>query len=127
MMVIKKYYLWFIGIILLFIIILTYKFFNPIQYNLFPKCPFYAITGYKCPGCGSQRAIHYLLNFDLPNAWKQNFLLIIAIPYIIIGLIFEYQKYPTPKMLKWRKILYGYKAIIIVFIIVIGFWIIRNL
>lgn len=125
-MAIKKSYLLIVGIILLLILILIYKFFNPQQYNLFPKCPFYAITGYKCPGCGSQRAIHYLLNFDLHNAWRQNFLLIIAIPYIITGLIFEYQKHPTPKMLQWRKILFGYKAIIIVFIIVMSFWIIRN-
>ncbi|AIM36689.1 hypothetical protein KO02_08190 [Sphingobacterium sp. ML3W] len=122
----KKYYTWIIGFIALTCLILIYKFFNPMQYNLFPKCPFYALTGYKCPGCGSQRAIHDLLNFDFYNAWRQNFLVVIAIPYIITGLSFEYNKNPTPKILKWRKILFGYKAIIIVFIIVVSFWIIRN-
>jgi len=125
-MVIKKHYHLIIGIVLLGILMLVYKFFNPMYYSFFPKCPFYALTGYKCPGCGSQRAIHYLLNFDLHNAWRQNFLLIIAIPYIITGLLFEYQKRITPQMLKWRKILFGYKAILIVFVIVVSFWIFRN-
>jgi hypothetical protein len=125
-MVIKKFYAWIIGLIVLAGLILIYKSFNPLHYSLFPKCPFYAFTGYKCPGCGSQRAIHNLLNFELDNAWRQNFLVIIAIPYIITGLIFEYKKDPTPKILKWRKILFGYNAIIIVFIIVVSFWILRN-
>jgi hypothetical protein len=28
----------------------------------FPSCPFYAITGWQCPLCGSLRALHALLH-----------------------------------------------------------------
>lgn len=43
-------------------------------------CPFHAITGLRCPGCGSQRALHALLHGDLSTTFKMNALWILAIP-----------------------------------------------
>ena len=43
----------------------VYFVFDPTTTRLFPKCAFYALTGFKCPGCGSQRAIHALLHADV--------------------------------------------------------------
>ena len=34
----------------------------------YPTCPFLAITGWYCPGCGSLRAVHDLLHGDLAGA-----------------------------------------------------------
>jgi hypothetical protein len=94
--------------------------------GLFPKCPFYWLTGYKCPGCGSQRAVHELLHFNITAAFRQNALLVISIPYIILGFVFDYtnlgQLWPGV-----RKTLYGVRAIILVVVIVIAWWILRNL
>jgi hypothetical protein len=122
----KKIIKW--GVIVSFCIILVYlyKTYNPINSNYFPKCPFRELTGYRCPGCGSQRAIHYLLNFDLRNAIKENLLLVIFIPYIMIGLAFDMIKLENSKLLIWRKRLFGTKAIIVVLILIILFWILRN-
>ena len=39
-----------------------YYFFNPSVERFFPSCPFYTATGWQCPGCGSQRAIHELFD-----------------------------------------------------------------
>ena len=61
--------------------------FNPVESFFFPKCPFLMLTGLKCPGCGSQRAIHALLHFDIRSAFLHNALLIISIPYILLLLI----------------------------------------
>ena len=107
-------------------LVLVYYSLDPAKYSIFPKCPFYWLTGYKCPGCGSQRAIHHLLHFDFPGAFEANPLLVIAIPYIIGGFLFDYTNLSN-KFPRARKVLYGRNAIIIVFIIVIAYWIIRNI
>ena len=35
---------------------------DPATTRWFPSCPFYAITGWLCPLCGSLRAVHALLH-----------------------------------------------------------------
>lgn len=85
------------------------------------------LTGLKCPGCGSQRAVHHLLNFEIDKAFQQNQLLIISIPYILLGFVIDFTKNPSTLLIKIRKVLFGYHAILIVLFIVITFWITRNL
>ena len=59
---------------------------NPELSKFFPKCPFYSLFGLKCPGCGTQRAIHAMLNADFASAAHYNALLLVALP--LIGLYF---------------------------------------
>jgi hypothetical protein len=114
-------------LIVLVILIGLYKVNNPAKSIYFPKCPFRELTGYLCPGCGSQRAIYYLLNFDVFKAMKENAILVISIPYILAGLLFELIKKPGQKILKWRKILFGQKAIYIILFVIIVFSVLRNI
>lgn len=104
-----------------------FKVFNPYEVDFFPTCPFLYLTGYKCPGCGSQRAIHYIFNFEFVNAARENLLLMFAIPYMIVGAWFDTIKVKTPKQLKIRRFLFGQKAIWLILVLVIGFWILRNI
>ena len=122
----KKPVKWVIAITLVSVFAILYRTFNPVENKYFPKCPFKELTGLKCPGCGSQRAIHYLLNFDLTDALKENALLVASIPYLIVGLVFESLKNPGENTLKWRRRLYGKRAIFVVLFIIIAFWILRN-
>jgi len=122
----KKIFKWLFPAISLVVIYLTYKAFNPYNYDFFPKCPFLWLTGYKCPGCGSQRAIHYLFNFDIYHAFYENMLLVISIPYLILGAYFDLVILKTERQFRFRKFLYGQKAIMVILIIVFGFWILRN-
>lgn len=114
-------------IIIAGIIIFVYKAYNPLNYKYFPKCPFKQITGYKCAGCGSQRAVHYLLNLEVKKAFRENMLLVISIPYLLLGFFIEMYPKPGERLLKWRKRLYGTKAIFVILIIIISFWILRNI
>lgn len=124
---IRKILKWGIAIILVTILAILYRTYNPNGNVYFLKCPFREFTGLKCPGCGSQRAVHYLLNFDIFNAIKENVILVLSIPYILTGLVFDSLKKPNENILKWRKILFGRKAIFVILFIIIAFWILRNI
>lgn len=100
--------------------------FNPEISKFFPPCLFHYLTGFDCPGCGSQRAIHYLLHLQIKEAFFRNPLLVISIPYLVTGAYFEYMggrtKYPAA-----RKFLFGKRAIQIITVIIIVYWIGRNI
>lgn len=55
-------------------------YFNPTEIEWMPKCPFLALTGLKCPGCGTLRGMHCLLHLRFVDAWKMNPFLIVALP-----------------------------------------------
>ena len=60
--------------------LLIYYFFNPGEYALFPSCQFYRLTGILCPGCGGQRALHFLLHGELGLAFHYNALFVLLLP-----------------------------------------------
>jgi hypothetical protein len=123
--IIKKYK-WAIILSIIVIIAGFYKIFNPYQEKFMPKCIFYSTTGYQCPGCGSQRAIHNLVNFDLIGAMHENLMLVISIPYLIFGAFLEIYKEKNQRLAKIHDIFYGYKAALFIFFLLIFWWIFRN-
>ena len=58
---IKVWWKWIAVAVICAVLAIVYHKYNPSDFKLFPKCPFYVLTGLKCPGCGTQRAIHCLL------------------------------------------------------------------
>jgi hypothetical protein len=107
--------------------IFIYASFNPTESGLFPKCPIRMLTGLRCPGCGSQRAIHHLLNGNIAAAWHVNQLLIVAIPYLILGYFAELLQRRSRRALAIRKRLYGATAAWIALTIIVCFTVLRNL
>jgi len=60
---------------------------------LYPVCQFHRLTGLNCPGCGMTRALYALLHGDLPTAFRDNALLVLAIPAALVrGLWLAAQK-----------------------------------
>ena len=57
---------------------------HPEANPVIPQCLFLQGTGFYCPGCGSLRAIHYLLQGELAQAWGMNPLTVLLLP----GLLF---------------------------------------
>lgn len=45
-------------------------------------CPFHAITGLQCPGCGVTRMCLALLRLDVSGAWKANPVLLLLLPLL---------------------------------------------
>jgi hypothetical protein len=109
----------FTGLAVLFFVL------DPARHSIFPRCIFNSITGYYCPGCGSQRAIHSLLHLRLMDVVSYNFLFLPA------ALLIMYH-YLHPLLnrkfgLKFPNILYHKLTPWIIFLVVILFWILRNI
>ncbi|MGV0850076.1 DUF2752 domain-containing protein [Mycolicibacterium phlei] len=51
--------------------------------SLFPPCPFRALTGLNCPGCGGLRMTHDLLHGDLAAAVVDNVYLLFGLPLLL--------------------------------------------
>jgi hypothetical protein len=56
--------------------------FEPGESGLFPPCPFHAISGLYCPGCGTLRGLHQLLNGNLLKAIGFNPLMALSLPFV---------------------------------------------
>lgn len=61
-----------------------YYFVNPVESNIAPKCPMKFLTGYQCPSCGAQRAIHACLHGRIAEAVSYNLFFVIAIPLLLV-------------------------------------------
>jgi hypothetical protein len=48
-----------------------------------PECPFHALTGLWCPGCGAARSLHSFLHGDLTSAMAANPLFVVALPVLL--------------------------------------------
>ena len=103
-----------------------YSLYNPAQHSFFLPCPFKYITSYDCPGCGSQRAIHQLLHFNIGTAFILNPLLVLSLPLLFYGLGIHLWNYIFESNKRF-KLFYSNAFVYSYFIIVVLFWVIRNL
>lgn len=58
----------------------------------FPPCPFRALTGWNCPGCGGLRMTHDLLHGDLGAAVVDNAFLVVGLPMLTLWLLVRWQR-----------------------------------
>jgi hypothetical protein len=59
---------------------------------LFPTCPFKALTGLNCPGCGGLRMAHDVLHGDLAAAVVDNVFLLIGLPSLALWLLVRWRR-----------------------------------
>ena len=91
--------------------------------SIFPRCVFYSVTGLRCPGCGTQRALHAMLTGDFAAAWHYNAFLMVMLPVIVLLLGAEWPRKRTPRLYvavnsKW--------VVALVLVAVMAWWIVRN-
>lgn len=110
------------GIIAIATICFLYYRFDP-ESGIFPRCVFKQMTGWDCPGCGSQRAVHALLHGEIARAWGYNAGLFVAIPLIAILRLGE--MYRTKSQRIYRAIHHPIVPIAIM-VGIIGWTVMRN-
>lgn len=101
------------------LVLAVYAIFDPSQ-GFFPRCIFKELTGFDCPGCGSQRAIHALLHGRVVRAWQFNPMVILSIP--LLGIL------ALPRSVEWAERLRRSRWLPpAVLAAVTGWWVLRNL
>jgi hypothetical protein len=120
-----RYTLIIVGILIGLLFFWFYHTLNPSEHSVYPECQFYASTGYLCPGCGSQRAVHDILHFNITEAFKHNALVglsILALVYLVFVLAFnKISSKKIPNYFNRASTAYAILGIILIF------WILRNL
>lgn len=110
-----------------------YFVFDPGAAEWMPKCLFHRLTGYDCPGCGSQRMLHSLLHGDLREAWESNALLLTGLPYLLFWLWVEMSPRRNPAhpchSVRLRRIsekLNSQRAVMVISVVIVGWGVVRN-
>lgn len=98
--------------------------FEPGKSGFFLLCPFRALTGFTCPGCGSTRCLHRLLHGDLVGAFAFNPLLILSLPFLLYALMRYTNAAIREKSLNGNQL--NAKYIWLLFGVIMFFWIYRN-
>lgn len=106
--------------------LVIYTRWDPEESVLFPKCMFYSITGLKCPGCGSQRAFHQLLNGDFAEAFRYNALAVASVPYLMMAAFLVPYRGKSWVLRSVREFLFRGMAVYIIIAVILAFWILRN-
>jgi hypothetical protein len=89
-----------------------------------PPCPFHALTGLHCPGCGTLRGLHQLLHGNLAAAFWLNPLTVLCLPWIAYWLVSKSlegvsgRRLPAPVVSAfWIWLLLS---------VILVFWVLRN-
>jgi len=105
-------------------LIVIYYLFDPCTWWT-PKCPFKLWTGYSCPACGAQRALHAALHLDFGAAVGYNLFLIVGLPYLAAAIMSRVSHgrigFVLRRVVGSRIVVYGYIALFFVW------WIVRNI
>lgn len=86
-----------IGITCVIALLILYFIIDPAESRFAPKCMVHLVTGWECPGCGSQRMIHALLHGDLAAAWHFNAMLLCMLPVVAVMLVAAALRTRMPK------------------------------
>lgn len=109
--------------ILLFILLIGYYLLN--KYLGFKiLCPFNALTGLLCPGCGITRCLFSIINLDFKKAFYYNQLVFVFLPFFIIIYLYNTYDYICERK---KPIKIPDKFGIFLIILTILFGIIRNI
>lgn len=97
---------------------------DPHEPGHYPTCPFLAVTGYYCPGCGSLRAANSLLHGHLLGALDRNPFAVLVLPLVLatwlmwgLRLIGRTSWSPTLIPVRWIWVLFS---------VIVAFWVLRN-
>jgi hypothetical protein len=64
--------------------------FSPTENGFYPLCPFHALTGLQCPGCGGTRAMYQMLHLHFDRAFHLNAMVTVLGPFALAWFAYCY-------------------------------------
>lgn len=107
-------------VLIILYIVYSYLNFDPTHNVYAPKCLFFTLTGYKCPGCGCQRLLYHLANGNFNMGLRYNYYFLISSIYLIFILI-------GPFFSPIKKICYSKHVVITFIFLTLAWFIVRNI
>lgn len=123
----RRIFIIFLAILLPIIVLTFYFIYDANIDGIGVQCSFYQMTGLQCPGCGGQRALHYLLHGEFLKALHSNLLLVIGLPFLIYLYIIIVKVYGLKNAAYINIPLLGRNFGIITIIVILSFFFLRNI
>jgi len=113
--------------LLFFSVLATLRWSHPHEISAIPECPSMSLAGVYCPGCGSLRATHHLVNGRVGSSLAQNpITLLVGVPMVGLAglmLLCWCMERPPPGWVRSRRLAWG---LIGVGALLIAYGIVRN-
>lgn len=111
---------WSVGLLVALAVLYCYE---PKGQFFYPRCPFYSVTGWQCPGCGGLRATHQMLHGHLAAALALNPLAVVLWPIAaFLGIGHLMPGKPGAALLKHRLAGWSMVSLLVVFGILRNLW-----
>lgn len=98
----------------------------PDQSSFYPRCQLHQLTGFYCPGCGSTRCLHALLQGHFAEAAQKNMIAFVVLPLAAAYAIYWALNWVLGRPVVWRYQITHRTGVLLVAILV-TFGILRNL
>lgn len=92
-----------------------------------PPCVFHRMTGLHCPGCGSTRAVHALLNLRFGEAVKKNVLFLAALPFLGLWAVRGVSRWVRGEPQPQPRVMQRPWVAVVLIAVIVAFGILRNL
>jgi hypothetical protein len=99
---------------------------NPESVSFMPRCLFHSLTGWDCPACGTQRALHQLLHLHLREGFAYNPFLVISMPYLSLLVLCQWFNIDG-KLDRLKRVCHHPVLVNIYLLLLIVWWIFRNI
>lgn len=98
---------------------------DPEEGGFYPRCPFHALTGLHCPGCGSTRALYQAVHGRIGAAFDLNPFAVLAFPFVGLALAARLVEWvggvALPRVFVPASWIWG------LFWAILAFWVLRNI
>ena len=123
----KKYIIIVISIIILALVLIMYYNYEESNSAWSVQCSLYHVTGLYCPGCGGQRAFHYLLHGEMNKSLRYNALFIMSIPFFLYLYYIMVRVYLKKGKYNAKGFLFSKNFAIVFLLILVVYFILRNI